>query len=96
MSQLIDEYKSSTVLGASPSLEEVIPPPNEEYMTLLALSHTPGEHSLYRSMLAGLRAEDLGVGTFGTRLLMKQTGLSTNGAIRKACDGSTRTACASL
>jgi DNA-binding CsgD family transcriptional regulator len=87
MSQLIDDYPSSAVPGAAPSLGEVIPPPNEEYMTLLALSHTPAEHSLYRSMLARLRAEDLGVGRFGTRLLMKETGLSTYAAIRRACAG---------
>jgi len=57
-------------------------------MALLALSHSPGEHLLYESLLAATGGEAAArVGTFGLRQLLELTGLGSYSMLRRARAG---------
>lgn len=60
---------------------------NEHAMALLALSHTPIEHSIYRAMLAHTVATKTHVGVFSIRHLMTLTGAPSYSTVRRSCAG---------
>lgn len=60
------------------------PPDGHQAMALLALSHTPVEHRLYRVMLHEAASNDSRVGAFSVRRLMILTGLHSYSTIRRA------------
>ncbi len=60
---------------------------SREAMTLLALSHTPGEHRLYQAMLVEVVRAQTRVGTFSVRSLMTLTGLRSYSTIRRGLAG---------
>ncbi|HLA10746.1 MAG TPA: LuxR C-terminal-related transcriptional regulator, partial [Pyrinomonadaceae bacterium] len=59
----------------------------EQAMALLALSHTPLEHQLYRAMLSEVTVTRTRVGAFSARTLMMLTGLNSLSAIRRGRAG---------
>ncbi len=56
-------------------------------MALLALSHTPVEHSLYGAMLAETRSAGTRIASFSTRRLMEITGVRSYSAARRGVCG---------
>lgn len=56
-------------------------------MALLALSHTPVEHLLYRHLLSETRGEPERAGTFSLRRLLELTGLGSYSTLRRARSG---------
>lgn len=56
-------------------------------MALLALSHTPVEHTLYRAMLHETSTAGTRLTSFSTRRLMEVTGVGSYSAIRRGLSG---------
>ena len=56
-------------------------------MSLLALSHTPVEHKIYRAMLDVATAAETSIGLFSVRTLMLLTGLNAYGTVRRGLAG---------
>jgi DNA-binding CsgD family transcriptional regulator len=66
------------------SFGEYREPPEGQAMALLALSHTPIEHRLYRAMRNETALKEARVGAFSVRRLMILTGLNSYSTIRRA------------
>lgn len=60
---------------------------SKEEMALLALSHTPVEHQLYKTMFAETAGKQASLGAFSARRLVLLTGLQSITTIRRGLNG---------
>jgi len=81
-SKSLTEYPFNYPFG-----EPEISTKGERLMGLLALSHTPTEHELYRAMLWETEVNQCRAATFSLRRLMELTGLTSYGTVRRALRG---------